>query len=149
MAVIRWVDPARELATVQDRMNRLFEEFFGRPRGGEEGLAAGAWAPTVDIYETKDDIVVTAELPGVERDQVSVEYKDGLLTLRGERKSEKETKEENYHRMERSYGIFHRSFALPVTVDEEKINARMKDGVLAIHLPKKEAAKPKQIKVAA
>jgi len=105
--------------------------------------------PTVDIFETDDDIVVTAELPGLEKDQVGVEYKDGILTLRGERNLEREVKEESYHRMERSYGAFHRSFTLPGTVDEEKISARMKNGVLEIHLPKKEAAKPKQIKVAA
>jgi HSP20 family molecular chaperone IbpA len=102
--------------------------------------------PTVDIFETDDDIVVTAELPGLEKDQVGVEYKDGILTLRGERKLEREVKEESYHRMERSYGVFHRSFTLPGTVDEEKISARMKNGVLEIHLPKKEGVE--EIKVA-
>jgi HSP20 family protein len=144
------MDPFRELSTMQNRMNQLFEDFFGRPGTGREGeLAVGGWAPTVDIYETDDDIVVTAELPGLEKDQVGVEYKDGTLTLRGERKLEREVKEESYHRMERAYGSFHRSFAVPGSVDEEKISARMKNGVLEIHLPKKEAAKPKQIKVAA
>ncbi|MGE5699809.1 MAG: Hsp20/alpha crystallin family protein [Deltaproteobacteria bacterium] len=150
MAIVRWMDPFRELSTIQERMNRMFEDFVGRTRGEREGeLPAGLWAPTVDIYETDDDIVVTAELPGMEKEQVAVEYKDGILTLRGERKLEKEVKEESYHRMERSYGVFHRSFTLPGTVDEEKITARMKNGVLEVHLPKKEAAKPKQIKVAA
>jgi HSP20 family protein len=144
------MDPFRELTTIQERMNQLFEDFFGRTRGGREGEPAIAgWAPTVDVYETDDDIVVTAELPGLEKDQVGVEYKDDILTLRGERKLEREVKEESYHRMERSYGAFHRSFTLPGSVDEEKISARMKNGVLEIHLPKKEAAKPKQIKVAA
>ncbi len=148
MAILRWIDPARELAGMQDRMNRLFEEFFGS-REREEGLTGGAWAPVVDIHETDDAVVVAAELPGIARDHVNVEYKDGVLTLRGERKFEKEVKEENYHRIERSYGAFHRSFSIPAPVDDEKISARMKDGVLEIRLPKKEAAKPKQIKVAA
>jgi len=143
------MDPFRELSTMQERMNRLFEDFFGRTRGHEEELAVGGWVPTVDIYETGDDIIVTAELPGLDKDQIGIEYKEGVLTLRGERKQEREVKEENYHRMERSYGAFHRAFSLPATVDEEKITARMKDGVLEIHLPKKEAAKPKQITVAA
>lgn len=150
MAIVRWMDPFRELSTMQHRMNQLFEDFFGRPGGGREGeLAVGGWAPTVDIFETDDDIVVTAELPGLEKDQVGVEYKDGVLTLRGERKLEREVKEESYHRMERSYGAFHRSFTLPGSVDAEKITAKMKNGILEIHLPKKEAAKPKQITVAA
>lgn len=150
MAVVRWINPVRELSTMQDRMNRLFEDFFGRTGGAQEvEFAAGAWAPIVDIYESDNEIVVTAELPGLEKEQVGVEYKDGVLTLRGERKLEREVKEESYHRMERSYGSFHRSFTLPGSVDADKINARMKNGVLEIHLPKKEAAKPKQIKVAA
>jgi HSP20 family protein len=148
--IVRWIDPFRELSIIQERMNRRFEDFVGRARGGrEEEFAAGGWLPTVDIYETDDDIVVTAELPGLEKDQVGVEYKEGVLTLRGERKLEREVKEESYHRMERSYGAFHRSFTLPGSVDEEKISAKIKNGVLEIHLPKKEAAKPKQIKVAA
>ncbi len=150
MRIVRWMDPFRELSTIQEEMNQLFGDFVGRARGGrEEEFAAGAWLPTVDIYETDDDIVVTAELPGLEKDQIGVEYKEGVLTLRGERKLEREGKEESCHRMERSYGAFHRSFTLPGSVDEEKISAKMKNGVLEIHLPKKEAAKPKQIKVAA
>jgi HSP20 family protein len=143
------MDPFRELSTIQERMTRLFEEFVGHPRGREEELAAGGWIPAVDIYETDDDIVVAAEIPGLEKDQIGVEYKEGVLTLRGERKMEREVKEESCHRMERSYGAFHRSFTLPGSVDEERISARVKNGVLEIHLPKKEAAKPKQIKVAA
>jgi HSP20 family protein len=144
------MDPFRELSTIQERMNRMFEDFVGRTRGGREGeLAVGGWTPAVDIYETDDEIIVTAELPGLEKDQVGVEYKDGILTLRGERKLEREVKEESYHRMERSYGVFHRAFTLPGSVDEEKIGARMKNGVLEIHLPKAEAAKPRQITVAA
>ena len=150
MTIVRWMDPFRELSTIQERMNQLFEDFVGRARGGREGeLAIGGWAPSVDICETDDEFVVSAELPGLEKDQIGVEYKDGILTLRGERKQEREVKEESYHRMERSYGAFHRSFTLPGSVDEEKISAKMKNGVLEVRLPKKEAAKPKQIKVAA
>lgn len=150
MTIVRWMDPFRELSTIQERMNQLFEDFAGRTRGGREGeLGVGAWAPSVDVRESGDEFVVTAELPGLEKDQVNVEYKDGILTLRGERKQEREEKEESYHRMERSYGAFHRSFTLPGTIDEEKVSAKMKNGVLEIRLPKKEAAKPKQIKVAA
>jgi HSP20 family protein len=148
MAVVRWMDPIRELTTIQDRMNRLFEDFFGHTRG-REGEFVGGWNPTVDIDETDDEIVVKAELPGLEKDQVSVEYKDGALILRGERKLERDVKEENYHRMERSYGTFLRSFSLPASIDDAKIGATMKNGILEVHLPKKEAAKPKQIKVAA
>lgn len=110
-------------------------------------MGTGAWMPIVDIYETKDAICVRAELPGVDKDAIGVEVKDGVLTLRGERKFEKEVKEENYHRIERSYGTFHRSFTLPSSVDGEKVSARMKDGVLQVDLPKKEQAKPKQIKI--
>jgi HSP20 family protein len=149
MTIVRWIDPARELAGMQDRLNRIFEDFFRTPRGGEEGLTSGAWTPAVDIRETDDAVVVSADLPGIEKEMVSVEFKEGILTLRGERKFEREVKEENYHRLERTYGAFHRSFTVPAPVDEEKISAGMKDGVLEIRLPKKEAAKPRQIKVAA
>ncbi len=149
MAILRWMDPFRDVMGIQDRMNRLFEDFLTRGRGREEGLEAGAWMPAVDIYETDDDLVVKAELPGVEKDELNVEVKAGVLTLRGERKFEKEVKEENYHRVERSYGTFVRSFTLPVSVEEDKVSARLHGGILEIHLPKKAEAKPKQIKIAA
>ena len=147
MAIVRWWDPMRDLAGIQDKMNQIFEDTFTRGRGREEGLTGGMWTPAVDIYETDANVVVKAELPGVQKDQVGVEVKDGVLTLRGERKYEKEVKEENFHRIERSYGTFQRSFSLPTTVDQEKISATMKDGVLEVSLPKREAAKPKQISV--
>ncbi len=147
MAIVRWWDPWRDLATVQTKMNQLFEDTFARTRGREEGLGTAMWAPAVDIYETDAAVVVKAEIPGVDKDQISIEVKDGILTLRGERKFEKEIKEENYHRMERSYGAFVRSFAVPNTVDSDKIAAKLKDGVLEVQLPKAEKAKPKQIKV--
>jgi HSP20 family protein len=148
MALIRWTDPFRDIAVLQDRMNRLFGDFLDSSHPREEGLGGGTWMPNVDIYETKDAICVRAELPGVDKNAVNVEVKEGVLTLRGERKFEREVKEENYHRIERSYGTFHRSFTLPSSVDAEKVSARMKDGVLELDLPKKEQAKPKQIKVA-
>jgi HSP20 family protein len=148
MAIVRWWDPMRDLAGIQDKMNQIFEDTFTRTRGREEVLTGGMWTPAVDIYETDGTVVVKAELPGVQKDQVGVEVKDGILTLRGERKYEKEVKEENFHRIERSYGTFQRAFSLPTTVDQEKISATMKDGVLEVTLPKKEAAKPKQISVA-
>ena len=147
MAFIHWTDPFRDVATLQDRMEQIFVNFLDRGSSGEERLGTGVWTPAVDIYETKDAVCVRAELPGVDKDAVSVEVKDGVLALRGERKFEKEVKEENYHRVERSYGTFHRSFSLPSSVDGERVTARMKDGVLEVTLPKREEAKPKQIKI--
>lgn len=148
MVLMRWTDPFRDIGAIQERMSQLFGDFLER-RGREEGRGTGSFIPSVDIYETKDAICVRAELPGVEKDAVSVAVKEGVLTLRGERKFEKEVEEENYHRIEREYGTFHRSFTLPSSVDEEKVTARMKDGVLEVNLPKKEQAKPKQIEIAA
>ncbi|MBI4472281.1 MAG: Hsp20/alpha crystallin family protein, partial [Acidobacteria bacterium] len=105
------------------------------------------WSPAVDIFETEGEIVVKAELPGMGRKDITLNLENNVLTLRGERRFEKETKEENYHRIERSYGGFSRSFSIPSMVDEEKIRADYKDGVLSIVLPKKEQAKPKQIRI--
>lgn len=147
MAIVRWLDPFRDLPAIQERMNQIFEDALARSRGRDEGLRTGMWTPAVDIYETNDSVVVKAELPGVDKDQIAVEVKDGILSLRGERKFEKEVKEESYHRIERSYGGFQRSFSLPVSVDPNKVTARFKDGVLEVNLPKKEQAKPKQIQV--
>lgn len=149
MTLIRWTDPFRDIALLQERMNRLFGDHFERGHPREEALETGIWMPNVDIYETKDAVCVRAELPGVDKDAVNVEVKEGVLILRGERKFEKEVKEENYHRIERSYGTFHRSFTLPSSVDAEKVTARMKDGVLEVDLPKKEQDKPKKIDIAA
>lgn len=147
MAIVRWLDPFRDLTSIQERMNQIFEDALSRTRGREEGLRTGMWTPAVDIYEKTDSVVVKAELPGVEKDQISVEVKNGILTLRGERKFERDVKEESYHRIERAYGSFLRSFSLPVSVDQDQVSARFKDGVLEVELPKKEKAKPKQIKV--
>ncbi len=146
MAVVRW-DPFRDLNTLQDRMNRLFDD-AGRTWRTDEPAATTSWSPSVDIFETEGDIVVKAELPGMDRKDIQLNLENNVLSLRGERKFQKETKDENYHGIGRSYGVFSRSFSIPTTVDEEKIRADYKDGVLKIILPKKEQAKPKQIKIA-
>ena len=146
MAVVRW-DPFRDLGMLQDRMNRLFDD-AGRGWRNNEPTATTTWSPSVDVFETEGEIVVKAELPGMERNDIHLNLDNNVLTLRGERRFEKETKEDNYHRIERSYGAFSRAFTIPATVDEEKIRADYKDGVLKINLPKKEQAKPKQIRIA-
>jgi len=145
MAISRW-DPFRDLSLLQDRMNRLFDE-TGRGHRGDEPAATTTWSPSVDIFETEGEIIVKAELPGIDRKDILLNLEKNVLTLKGERKFEKETKEENYHRIERAYGGFSRAFSIPATVDEEKIRADYKDGVLKIALPKKEQVKPKQIKI--
>ena len=146
MAVIRW-DPFRDLNTLQDRMNRLFND-AGRGWRDDEPAATTTWSPAVDIYETEGEIVVKAELPGMERKDITLNLENNILTIRGERRFVKETKDDNYHRIERSYGTFSRSFSIPTTVDEEKIRADYKEGVLKVALPKKEQARPKQIQIA-
>src|SRR5574342_1338211 len=145
MAIIRWVDPFKELSAIHERMNQLFDETFLPGRGSEAAPAAAMWSPAVDIYESGDDIVVKAEVPGIDKGEVAVEVKDGILTLRGERRFEKEEKEENYHRIERSYGTFVRSFGLPSSVDPEKVRAALKEGVLEVRIGKKEQAKPRKV----
>jgi HSP20 family protein len=147
MAVIKW-DPFRDLNILQDRMNRLFEDTGRGIRRNEEPASTTIWSPAVDIYETEGEIVVQAELPGMERKDIALNLENNVLTIRGDRQFKKETKEDNYHRIERSYGGFSRSFSIPTSVDEDKIRADYKDGVLRIALPKKEQAKPKQIQIA-
>ena len=146
MAIVRW-EPFRDILTTQDRFNRLFNEAFsGLFRGGEE-VAARGWMPAVDIYETDQNLVLKAELPGVEPKDVEARIEDGTLYLKGERKAESEVKEGNYHRVERSYGSFSRTFTLPSSVNPEQVHAEFKDGVLTLTLPKREEAKPKTIKI--
>jgi len=145
MAIVRW-EPFRDLMTTQREFDRLFREAFS-PFFGEGELSTRTWAPPVDIYETGDNIVLKAELPGVDPKDVEVRVEDNRLYLKGERKFEKEVKEENYHRVERSYGSFARSFALPNSIDSEKVAAEYKDAVLTLTLPKREEAKPKTIKI--
>ena len=148
MTIVRWWDPMRDISAIQEKMNQLFEDTMSRTRGREERLGAGMWTPAVDIYETNEVVVVKAELPGLTKDQIGIEVKDGLLSLKGERKIEKNVKEENFHRIERAYGTFQRSFSLPASVDQERISASLKDGILELTLPKKEQARKRQINVA-
>jgi HSP20 family protein len=129
-------------------MNRLFDQTLARTRGEEEeGIATSTWMPSVDIYETPDQVVLKAELPGLTREDIDINVRNNTLTLRGERKFEREVKEENYLRIERAYGSFQRSFTLPATIQQDKIKAVFKDGVLEVSLPKAEEARPKQIKI--
>jgi HSP20 family protein len=145
MAIVRW-EPFRDLFTTQDRFNRLFNETFSRAFGDEE-MPVKSWAPAVDIFENDNNIVLKAELPGVDPKDVEVRVEDNTLYLKGERKFEKEVKEDNYHRIERSYGSFARSFALPGSIDSDKVEAGYKDGLLTLTIPKREEAKPKTIRI--
>jgi HSP20 family protein len=145
MAILRW-EPMRDLVTTQEQFNRLFNESFGRAFGDEE-LTSRAWMPAVDIYETADNLVLKAELPGINPEDVEVRVEDNTLYLKGERKFEKEAKEQNLHRVERSYGSFSRTFALPGSIDADKIQAEYKGGILTLTVPKREEAKPKTIKI--
>ena len=146
MNVIRW-DPYRELSSLAERVNRGFGTPAARTR--DEEISLGSWIPPVDIAEEKDRIVLTAELPGFQPQQLDVQMEGGVLTLKGERKFEEENEGHNYHRVERSYGQFVRSFTLPNNVDRDSIKATFADGLLHIELPKREEAKPRQIKITA
>ncbi|HTV53558.1 MAG TPA: Hsp20/alpha crystallin family protein [Terriglobia bacterium] len=145
MAIVRW-EPFRDLLTTQDRFNRLFNETLGNVFGGEE-LAGRAWNPAVDIYENDQQLVLKAELPGIDPKDVDIRVEDGTLYLKGERKHEKDVKEGSYHRVERSYGSFTRTFSLPNYVNVDNIKADYKDGVLTLTMAKREEAKPKTIKI--
>ena len=140
----RW-DPFRELYSLQNRVGRLLEEQYGG--GQEETLTAGAFVPPVDIYEDEHSVQLKLEVPGIDEKDLDVKVENNTLTITGERKFEKEEKEENFRRVERRYGSFTRSFTLPNTVNTEDINARYENGVLKIQLAKRAEAKPKQIKV--
>jgi HSP20 family protein len=146
MALARWT-PRGNLQTFQDEMNRMFDQFFRGGTGEEAGWGVRTWAPPVDIYETDDALILKAELPGVSKDDVSIEIHQNTLILRGQRKHEAEVKEEQYHRVERAYGTFQRSFMLPTLVDQEHVQATYQDGVLELRLPKSEAAKPKRVAI--
>ena len=149
MAAVRRYDPFRELAGLQERMNRIFDDTLsGTSRRDDEALAP-AWTPPVDVLEKKDRIVLTAELPGFTEDQIRLRFEDGVLTLDGERRFEKELDEARYHCVERSYGRFSRSFRLPANVDEESISATFVNGLLVVELPKREEARPKSIRITA
>lgn len=151
MALTKWTpfemwDPFREMRSLQERMSRLFESSFGRPSHAE-GLLTDGWFPAVDIHEDGNNIYLKAEIPGVRKDDLNISLDNNILTIKGEKKQESEVNEENYHRMERYYGSFSRSFTLPASVDSAKVAAVYKDGILTLTLPKKEEAKPKKIDV--
>jgi HSP20 family protein len=143
--ITRW-DPFREFSTLQDRMNRLFRDSYG-PEGREENLSNTSFAPPVDVYEDEHSVNLNIEVPGVDEKDIDVRIENNVLTVHGERKFEKEEKQENFRRVERQYGSFTRTFTLPTTVDAEKVAASYDKGILKIALPKKAEAKPKQIKV--
>jgi HSP20 family protein len=145
MAIVRW-DPFDTFLGAQEEMNRLFRGGWLRGAGGEPA-EAGAWVPAVDIYETEGSLVVEAELPGVDSKDIDVSIDEGVLTLKGERRLEKEVKEENYHRVERAYGMFQRSVRLPSDVDADAIKANFDSGVLKVSVPKVEPKKPKSIPI--
>ncbi len=145
MAIVRW-EPLRNLVAAQSEFDRFLREAFS-PVTGEGEVSTRTWAPAVDIYEDGDNLVLKAELPGINPDDVEIRVEDNTLYLKGERKFEKDVKEQNYHRVERSYGTFTRSFSLPNSVDADKVAANYKDGVLTLTMPKKEEAKPKTIKI--
>ena len=140
----RW-DPFREFSTVQDRLNRLFRDSYGE--GREEALTTSTFAPLVDVYEDEHNLPSKIEVPGIDEKDIDVRIENNTLTVHGERKFEKEEKEENFRRVERQYGSFTRSFTLPNTVDAEHVQAHYDKGILKVQLAKKAEAKPKQIKV--
>jgi len=144
MVITRW-DPFRELTTLQNRVNGLFQD-FNRP-GQDELTATGSFVPAVDVYEDEHKVTLKLEIPGIDQNDVDIRLENNTLTVRGERKFEKEEKEENFHRIERRYGSFARSFTLPNTLDSEKVQANYENGVLKIDIAKRAEAKPKQIKV--
>jgi len=143
--ITRW-NPNREFSTIQDRMNKVFRDFYGT-EGREETLSNTAFAPPVDVYEDEHNVTLKIEVPGIDEKDIDVRIENNTLTVHGERKFEKEEKEENYRRVERQYGSFTRTFSLPTTVDQESVQADYDKGVLKVKLNKKAEAKPKQIKV--
>lgn len=136
-------DPFRDMENLHSEINKLFA---GTGRGRKD-LGMASWTPNVDIYEDAETVRIHTELPGMQRDEVKLSVEDGVLTIKGERKFENENKKGNYHRIERSYGMFERAFTLPTTVESEKIEASMKDGVLEVVIPKREEVKPKEIEI--
>ena len=149
MTLVRW-DPFREFTQIQDRLNRVFTDAYGRGSlSADEGLmTTGTWVPPVDIYQNGDhELVLKAELPDMTREDIDITVDNGTLTIRGEKKLSSDVTEEQFHRIERRYGRFSRSFSLPQTVDPGKVSAEYKQGVLTVRLPLREEAKPRSIKV--
>ena len=145
MTIVRW-DALHDAAAREEQMSRMFERFYARP---QEDLNRGSWAPAVDIYRNgQHELVLKAELPDMKQEEIELTVEDNTLTLSGERKLDTEVSEEQFHRIERSYGRFARTFALPPTVDAGKVSAEYKAGVLTVRLPLREEVKPRHIKVA-
>src|SRR5437773_10756877 len=145
MSIVRY-DPFRDLRTLQEEVNRLFSNNLA-PSFGDEGIGRGAWNPNVDIYENKDQIVLEAELPGMNREDFDLTIENNVITLRGARRFEKKDDADNYHRVERAYGSFTRSFTLPQTVTPEGASADYRNGVLRVTIPKREETKARRIEV--
>ena len=145
MAIIRW-DSFKDMITLREKMNRLFEDYYPA-RTQEKDMMTSTWAPSVDIYESENELVLTAELPGIKEEDIEIKLEDNTLSIKGDRKFEKATKEENYHRIERSYGSFYRSFTLPRNIDQDKIRAESENGILKVTMPKKAELKPKKVKI--
>lgn len=146
MAIVRW-DPYKDFISLRDRMNKMFEDMVIESKGEEKDMMTGSWIPAVDIYETENEVVLSAEVPGINEKDIEIKVEDDNLTLKGERKFEKETREDNYHRIERSYGSFFRSFALPSYVDQDGIGAEYDNGVLKIRMPKRSELKPRKVRI--
>mgnify|MGYP003573764088 CR=1 FL=1 len=146
MNLVRW-SPWREMTTMHNRLNRLANEPFFRTQSFDDEAGFGLWNPVVDLYEKDDNFVIKAELPGVDKNDIGIDLKDGVLTLSGERSNDSEINDDNYYRRERTYGKFQRAFKLQADVDSDKINAEFKDGVLVVEVPKPEKSKPKRITI--
>jgi HSP20 family protein len=146
MAIVRW-EPFRELATLQNEMNRLFNTAFDAPETGGNGGTLRRWMPAMDLVETEEHFVLRADLPGMSESDVNIEVEDRVLTVSGERKAEHETSKEGYHRVERAFGSFSRSLSLPEGVDPESVEASFDRGVLEVRIPKPEQRKPRKISI--
>ena len=146
MELVRW-NPMHDMFSLRNRINRMFNDSFMPTSHGDDSLSLSNWKPAVDIYDNDESIVVQAEMPGVDKKDIDISVKDGILTLTGERSVDKEEKEKNVYVVERAHGRFLRSFALPGEVDPEAIKAEYKDGVLKVEIPKSEKSKPKRITV--
>ena len=145
MAIVRWNDPFREFAQLQNGINRVFTDAYSNT---DEGLTTSGWVPPVDIYQNGDhEIVLKAELPDLSREDIDITVDNGTLTIKGEKRASSEVKDDQYHRIERRYGSFSRSFTLPQAVDTTKVGADYRNGVLTVRLPLREEARPRQIKV--
>jgi len=146
MALIRW-EPAAELSTIQNEMNRLFNTYFDQPTGGRGAAATRRWVPAMDLIEVADQYVLRADLPGVSDEDVDIQLQDNVLTISGERKTEHENKDEGYYRLERAFGGFSRSLTLPDGVDPTAVQAHFDRGVLEVRIPKPEQKKPRKVQI--